>query len=533
MGNAGWTQGHEMSADNFKGDPFAGGDNFTGSPFDGEGGGTSAAVEPQPSKPSRTWPEAIDRHLDLSKRAIATVALSPLTLGGNILNKTINALAGTRLEMPGDIVERNLDRVFPKAEGGAEQFALDVARGAPAFALPASLPVQMAGNAAINAAMAPPGKEAMPALAGGAGGFVGHALGKTLTGLVTPGRDAAKLIDEGIVVTPGQAAGKDSTFGRIEQAMASNPLASNIQRLRRAGIEEFDARIMEQSVGAPKGAFKGKTPREALEAANERVGDLYGDALRGAKLPAHQVYSPMQSAIMALNPGDYPLVEEKAIEKIGAWVMRRFERQGDTVTGDSIKALDSEVGRIARELEKSGSAVERETARLWRDVQDGLRYGLNDVLGPEKAKILAQANAAHKNLLPIKRALKEGDLAMPLQVRKATERMGINHPSAQLVEAANRTLPGTLPNSGTADRILANAMPALLLGGGAGAQGLGLDTLGSGMMAAGALGTRPGAKLLTGQYPWQRAEAMRMMAQALRGGVPSMTRPQQQEENGE
>ena len=58
-------------------------------------------------------------------------------------------------------------------------------------------------------------------------------------------------------------------------------------------------------------------------------------------------------------------------------------------------------------------------------------------------------------------------------------------------EAMSKTLPNAVPNSGTAERLMVGSLPALLMGGGAGAHEAGYGTLGTGMMAAGALALAP------------------------------------------
>ena len=129
---------------------------------------------------------------------------------------------------------------------------------------------------------------------------------------------------------------------------------------------------------------------------------------------------------------------------------------------------------------------------------------------------LRQADLAYKQLVPIRKALGNNDVMTPRALRKA---MDNSHPSSELVASANEVIPNTVPNSGTAERLLANSLPALLGLGGAGAQGMGFDTLGTGMMAAGALGSRPGARFLTGGFGPQQA-----LANALRRGTPAALR---------
>jgi len=128
-----------------------------------------------------TFGQEAGRQGKLFVRALANMAASPVAIGGNALNKAINATFGTNLGMPGEAIERGLDTFLPKPETGVEKFTQEIAKSAPAFALPASIPAQAVGNAAIASAQARPGEEAKEAVVGGAGGGAGAAVGPVLS----------------------------------------------------------------------------------------------------------------------------------------------------------------------------------------------------------------------------------------------------------------------------------------------------------------------------------------------------------------
>lgn len=214
---------------------------------------------------------------------------------------------------------------------------------------------------------------------------------------------------------------------------------------------------------------------------------------------------------------------KKAYDYLGGRLLDMERTEGAVLSGKSLKQLDSEIGDHARNLAKSQDPLQRVTAEAWFTVQDGLRDAMQLGAKGDAAEKVAAANLAYKNLIPIRKALGNSDIATPRVLRRAMEHT--THPSKGLVEAANQTLPNTVPSSGTVERAIALALPATLMGGGYGAQQFGFDMLGGGAIAAGALGTRTGSKLMTGAYPWQRSQ---MLVDALRKTPVAATRKDKQ-----
>jgi len=115
----------------------------------------------------------------------------------------------------------------------------------------------------------------------------------------------------------------------------------------------------------------------------------------------------------------------------------------------------------------------------------------------------------------------------PRRLTATLDKMGIKGTELNTIsKAMTETLPNQVPSSGTAERLLTAGLPAMLMGGGAGAQNMGWDTLGTGMMIAGAMGSRPGARMMMGATAPQRflvnsPNAAAAAVRALRRGGPA------------
>jgi hypothetical protein len=232
-------------ADNFKGNPFASddADNFKGDPF-------AAAPAQQPTdpdsqqQPTNTFGNEALRQLGLTARAGINVIASPVTVGGNILGKAVNAMIGRdNLNNGGrpifdnstDTLNRALTGLgLPEPTRPIERFTQGMAESAPAMALPLGAMPQIAGNAIISSALAPQGKEVSQALYGAAGGAALPALGKTAQLL---GRGAANVLGTttGAGAEPVRQAFKNAP-GFVEN-MRGNVAASEVVDNARKGIQ--------------------------------------------------------------------------------------------------------------------------------------------------------------------------------------------------------------------------------------------------------------------------------------------------------
>lgn len=384
---------------------------------------------------------------------------------------------------------------------------------------------EAAGYGAAQGAITSPDNQAEAAGWGAAGGALGQTLGRVAGGIVRPTAEAKQLMDAGVALTPGQAAGIGSLPARIEQSLASNPLSSvPIRAAQRRAVEEANVAAAQSVVRMVDDSVKlGKPPREAIEQTREAIGKHYDDALQGLKADPLTIRNGLEHSYDTIIDGN-PLLSDKAFSQMRQYVDSRLTgiaNKGFLLDGPGLKQIDSEIGGHIRRLKSSTNAEDKVAAGAWMDLQQSLRETMASLSGPEQAAKLNAANGAYRQLLALEKALPAGaDTFTPRQLRRSLERAQIaGQPINTIANAMDKTLPNVVNDSGTAERLITNALPALLVGGGAGASSLGYDTLGSGMMAAGALGTKTGARTMTGSLPGQQ-----MLANALRRVTPAATR---------
>lgn len=393
--------------------------------------------------------------------------------------------------------------------------ALNAARGV----LPAAArTAEAATYGGAQGALTTPDDQADAAKMGAAGGAAGQMVGRVLGGIVRPTDEARVLMDKGVALTPGQAAGTGSVINKVEQWAASNPIASHFVRgAQRRAVEESNVAAAQTVLNHVNQEVKlGKPPREAIERTHEAISGAYDDALEGMQAPKAQLSDSLKLAFNGNKDHPEiqsvlqdPMIPPAAKKDLANYMTMKLQQAPEVLDGKWLKEMDSELGYRARQLSNSPDPLQRAGAEGWRLVQRHVRNLMEDAAHPSKQGMLQRANMAYRELLALEKSLPAGgEVFTPRRLKATLEKMGIKGSELNRVaEAMGKVLPNNIPDSGTAERLIANALPALLMGGGAGAQGIGLDTIGTGMMAAGALGSRTGAKAMTGSLPMQQAIA--------------------------
>lgn len=284
-----------------------------------------------------------------------------------------------------------------------------------------------------------------------------------------------------------------------------------IRGAQRRGVEEANRAAAQSVVDlVERGKKLGQSPREAIEQTRDAVSTTYDTALEGVTVPAQQLGQNMDTIFQGLTR-EHPLLPLEQHQQLFDYIRTRVgtlaQNSGGVLDGPMLKQIDSELGQHVRNLQRSTNAADKTAAPAWRDLQQGVRDALVGALPIEQAAKLHSANAAYRQLLALEKSILPGASSFtPRQLERQLAKAGIKDTDLNTVSnAMTKTLPNTVPDSGTTERLLANALPAMLMGGGYGANEFGYGTLGTGMMTAGALGSRPGARFMTGSLPGQAA----------------------------
>lgn len=481
--------------------------------WDDEAAPDPAAVkwDDQKEAKTNTVGEELARQAGLTDRAVLSGIGSVGAIPADVIGKAVNAFTG-RETIPNQrqALQRTLSRMgLPEPQRPVERFTQGMAESAPAFALPAGLPAQVAGNAAIGATVAEPGQEAQGAAWGAIPAFV---MGKALRGFVKPAPEAQHLLDQGVALTPGQASGARSVTKWIEEQASTLPVANHfIRSAQRRALEDSNvaaaqgvARMVDSSVKL------GKSVREAIDTTRDVVGKTFDSALEGMTVPGF-VPEARLGAVVQKAAADHPMMEQHQVAQMGRYVSQRVgqmvKNNNGVLDGAMLKQLDSELGGQIRNLRSSTNAADRTAAPAWADLQQSLRDVMEGAQGdPAKVAELSRANAAYRQLLALERSLLPGaEHFTPRRLAAAVDKAKLQNTGlGRTSDAMTKVLPNQIPSSGTAERLLTAGLPGLLLGGGAGAQQLGYGDLGAGLMTAGALGSRTGARLMTGTAAGQK-----------------------------
>lgn len=287
----------------------------------------------------------------------------------------------------------------------------------------------------------------------------------------TKARSAIDTMRQGKVdMTPGQAMG--GLAQKIEDKATSIPILGDfINRARTSGIESFN-RATANKVLEPIGQSldKGAKPgREMISEVGQRVSKAYEDLLPNLTLKPDQALVADISAAkakVAELPAEIQAVFNKTIDN------RLLARFGEgTMDGKTLKAAESDLGRLATQYRSSADSFQRTVGEAIGDVQSALRSALTRS-NPEQAEALKEINRAYSMLLRMENAgaaagSKEG-IFTPAALRAATKAKdrSLNKRAyargdavmQDWAEAAEKALGSTMPNSGSADRMLLGLM---------------------------------------------------------------------------
>ena len=254
-------------------------------------------------------------------------------------------------------------------------------------------------------------------------------------------------------------------------------IGSVIQGGQRKSMESFNRATIDQAL-APIGEklpASAQVGHGAVDYAATKLGDAY-DALL-PKLTG-RITPQLQSDIAGVQSAASKLPPEQAgqLERIiKNEVVDRFT--GGVASGEVLKNIESKLGGIATNMRRSGDYDIRELGDGVQNLQAGVRRMIEDV-NPQYSGELNKINTGWANLIRVQRAAgsagaRDG-VFTPAQLIAAVKgsdrsKNGANYARGNALmqdfaSAARDVLPSTVPDSGTAGRL----MMGNILAGGAG-----------------------------------------------------------------
>ena len=366
----------------------------------------------------------------------------------------------------------------------------------------------------------------------GTGGLLqmgGERAAQGLRSINTQPSRARQLSREGVSLTPGQMLADVPIIGRaarsLEEGASSIPLVGQpIAGARQQSVESFSVAAINRAL-RPLGERIPRNVRpgyDAVEYAQQAFNRAYDETLQGVEMTIGQ------DVIDSIAPAIVRVAEEGGEQQARALtnairdrVFRNVGAVGDTITGQQFKAIESELGTLAREAAGAADGATRALGRAYGEIRDALRASLEQQ-NPQAAERLQQINQGYANMARINdaasstAAFADDGVFTPTQLGRAVARGGSNAQLARgdalmqdLATAGRGIIPSRVGDSGTATR---GAVTGLV---GAAASGTALGPIAAPIIATSIAYSRPMQGLLNALYRLpDDATAQRLLREA-------------------
>lgn len=287
------------------------------------------------------------------------------------------------------------------------------ARGLDAAGTALLAPTTVRGAAGVGAGMglAQPAENlserAINTLMGGAAGGGGQAAFQGLSRVVAPRTPAGvrALMDEGITPTPGQILG--GGFKRAEEGLTSVPIVGDaIKSAQTRAVGDLNRAAFNRAL-EPIGEKlpKGLQGREAIEYAENALKARYEGLMPRLTTQADgQFISDVQNLRNMVGEGAIDPAMADRFEKIlNNQLLVKFKGDTPTLTGETLKQVESDLGNLARQFGASPDPDQRLLGDAIRETQDILRKTVERSNPAVKAE-LSSINKGYANFKRVQRA---------------------------------------------------------------------------------------------------------------------------------
>ena len=333
------------------------------------------------------------------------------------------------------------------------------------------------------------------AKAAAVGGVVSAGTGK-LGDAIFPkvGEAARKLMREGVRLTPGQRVG--GLTKELEERATSIPFVGDvIEAGQQNAMDDFNRAAINSSIRilgkGSKKVPKGKTGQDAYEFAKDQLDEAYAKVI--PKLKAN-VGTDFEDGLVKIIQDNADLGEDglkKLQAKLGKILASKVTSEDKILRGDVLKTVDSDLGLEATKFLRSSVASERELGGVLSDVQTLLRQSMEGT-SPQANREYKKVQSSFRTLLPVRKAVvaastKRGNFT-PAQLLRGSKAVDQSRdkiatatgkaPQQSLATDAQEVIGRTIPDSGTAERVMTGLLlnrirqnPLSTIGGGGAALG--------------------------------------------------------------
>lgn len=376
---------------------------------------------------------------------------------------------------------------------------------------------------------------ALKALAGSLlGQGVTSGLGRAVKGVTSP--SVRSVAAEGVPLTVGQAVGQSGRLGQavkgVEDRLAGLPGVGDVINARRTeGIQRMNAKAFDKALEPVGASVGGKVGEEAVAHAQDAVGQAFTKALGGKTAGLDPQF--LSEALAAKNAiGKLPRVGSEVSDSVDEIVKSYFDPSGQ-ISGENMQLLLRDLQKLKNGYgnDPIGYRVGKSINMLEGAVENLFRRQHPDVIPQyDAAKLAFKRLSTLENA--VLRATNTGGVFTPAQlgmaIRENTKKYDGVHAAAagrgelhDFQRAMQDVLPNRVPDSGTAGRLAAFALPAALAGTGAGVGYAAGDTQSgatTGLTLAGLLAmaySRYGQRALAGAA-LNRSPAMQKIGQGIK-----------------
>jgi hypothetical protein len=288
-----------------------------------------------------------------------------------------------------------------------------------------------------------------------------------------------RLLDEGVTLTPGQIAHRwaHGIVKGAEDATRSTPIVGNfIASAQKKSFEDFNRVVLNKAL-APIGE---KLPRgvemgpQAIAHVEEAIGRKYDTLLPKLTLRLDNQYVTDLTDITKVAASRLPPAQRQQLTSLLTDIHSRIPN--GTVNGFIYKQIEAELNYVQRMYARAADPAQREFSRIVTDVRGALKDTL-ERSNPSHAGELQDLNSAWAAFSRAQgasiRRVKSAGIFSPADLLgdiKTSSPRGVfarGHGLLQdIASAGDQVLPSSVPDSGTANRILWPELIAAAAGGG-------------------------------------------------------------------